>query len=88
MVTCDPRSESLRTCRRQLESSQRATQIALRELYLAREDLDELLILVKALGSLPGGYCFCRENRDANKSETEHTGECRDLSEFIERIDQ
>ena len=35
-----------------------------------------LVDALKALGTMPVGYCFCRFDRDPQK--TTHTGECED----------
>ena len=46
-----------------------------------RGQRDALLSALCALGSMPGGYCFCPENRDPDKQE--HTGECNEAREAI-----
>jgi hypothetical protein len=39
-----------------------------------RADNVRLRDALAALGSMPTGYCFCRDARDPDKSD--HTGEC------------
>jgi len=42
---------------------------------------------IQALGAMPEGYCFCFGNeRDPNKPEHEHTGECRDLRSALKAV--
>lgn len=47
----------------------------------------ELVVKLKyalaGLGSMPDGYCFCPENRDPQKPEMEHTGECREARKAL-----
>lgn len=43
----------------------------------------DLLVALKAIGTLPEGYCFCSVNRDATRPDDEHQGECRDARAAI-----
>ena len=51
----------------------------------------ELLQALQALGTYPGGYCFCREGRSSgefNAFGNAHTGECEDARKAIARAEE
>jgi hypothetical protein len=50
----------------------------------------ELLEALQALGTYPGGYCFCPEGRDAgevNAFGNAHTGECEDARKALAKAE-
>ncbi len=51
---------------------------------------EEMLEALQALGTYPGGYCFCLEGRDAgevNAFGNAHTGECEDARKAIAKAE-
>ena len=68
-----------------VEKSLKRSQII--TLLVRLEAAEKCTEALKALGSLPEGFCFCSEGRDGgevNSFGNAHTGECADATESLE----
>ena len=57
------------------------------DLLLASLGVTELVKSIQALGTMPDGYCFCfGHERNPNKPDHLHTGECWDLRSALKAV--